>query len=317
VNAVEFDPVKLVPVYIFRGNDAYLKDGVINKLRDVISADEWGVGFLRFEEDSDVSDVVAAADTFSFFGDKKVIFYAPQKNFKLSESDKTALAEYCKNPCETTVLFIEDSGGNFKFLDRYAEIIQCSNPGDVFIGRWLKNLFMLKGTEIKSDAADALIKYCGSDMMRISVEVEKLMSYTENTAVTLKDVADCVTPDTETQVFELTDCLSKKDNKRSVIIYNILMARGEAPAFLLSIITTQFRRIMHVMLSDLNDGELASLFGIKEYPIVLARRLSGNFTKLKVKKIVDNLTLNEYLFKSGAISERAALDLSFSYLLTV
>ncbi|MDR3263059.1 MAG: DNA polymerase III subunit delta [Clostridiales bacterium] len=317
MNALEFDVKELYPLYILRGGDAYLKDGVIKKIKSILPSESFDIDYIRFEEDAKVSDIVSAADTFSFFESKKVIYFRAAYGGKLAEADKTLLAEYAKNPCAATVLVIDDGASLFKFLEKYAQIVVCDFPGEGFVARWLKNLLTAKGYDIEPSAASLLIKYCGTDMMKIHVEAEKLTSYASGRIVRDSDVTECVAPDTEFQVFELTNYLAKKDNKNSVRIYNILIGRGEAPAFLLSMITSQFRRILHTMLSDLSDGELAALFKAKEYPITLARRLSANFTKLKVKKIVDNLALNEYLFKSGALSEKAALELSFSYLLTI
>jgi DNA polymerase-3 subunit delta len=316
LNAVEFDITDLCPVYIVRGGDAYLKDGVIKKLKSIVPPDLLDINYLRYEEDAAISEVVSNADAFSFSGEKKLIVYKAPQNGKISENDKNRLAEYAKNPCETTVLVLDDDNSVFKFLDSYAEIVSAAKPGEIFITRWVKNLFLRDGFSVDSQAAETLVRYCNSDMMRIGVESEKLKSYAKDTNIRHADILDCVAPDAEMQVFELTNYLAKNDKKNSVRIYNILLARGESPSFLLSMMTSQFRRIMHVMLSDIGDAELAAIFKIKEYPIVIARRLSSNFTKLRVKKILDNLIESEYLFKSGVIGEKSALELSFSYMLT-
>jgi DNA polymerase-3 subunit delta len=301
-----------------RGGDAYLKDGVISKLKSLVPDESLAVNYLRFEEDAKVSDITAAAGTFSFFEEKKIILYAAPQNAKMSESDKSVLAEYCKNPCETTVLVIDDDGGFVKFLDKYAEKLDCSPPDNAFISRWLKNSLAKSGFSIDNSAVETLVRFCNCDMMRLDTEVKKLTAYAAaQKNVTAADVSACVAPDAELQVYELTNCLSKRDNKKSVEIYNILVGRGESPAMLLSMMTSQFRRIMYALLSPLGDSELAALFKVKEYSIVVARRMSANFSKLKLKRILDNLTLSEYLFKSGVISDRAALELSFAYLLTI
>jgi DNA polymerase-3 subunit delta len=292
-----------------------LKDGVIKKLKGVIPPDLLDINYLRYEEDASVSEILANADAFSFSDEKKVVVCKAPQNGKISENDKNKLAEYAKNPCETTVLVIEDDNSVFKFLDKYAEIVSTASPGEAFITRWVRNLFLRDGFSVDSQTAETLVRRCNLDMMRIGVESEKLKSHADGKEIRYDDVLECVAPDAEMQVFELTNYLAKKDKKNSVRIYNILLERGEPPAFLLSMMTSQFRRIMYVMLSELGDSELAAIFKIKEYPIVVARRLSSNFTKLRVKKILDNLVESEYLFKSGVISEKSALELSFSYML--
>ncbi|MDR2090921.1 MAG: DNA polymerase III subunit delta [Clostridiales bacterium] len=317
MNAVEFDADNPCPVYILRGGDAYLKDVVIKKLKGVIPVDLVDMNYLRYEEDASVSEIVSNADAFSFSGEKKVVVYRPPKSGKISDDDKNRLAEYVKNPCETTVLVLDDDNSVLKFLDKYAEIVSAASPGEAFVVRWVNNLFLRDGFSIERQAAETLVRHCNFDMMRIGVESEKLKNYAETKNIRALDVAECVAPDTEMQVFELTNYLAKKDNKNSLRIYNILLNRGESPAFLLSVIVSQFRRIMHAMLSDLSDAELSAVFKVKEYPITAARRLSANFTKLRVKKIVDKLIECEYLFKSGAVNEKAALELSFAYMLAV
>ncbi|MDR3293655.1 MAG: DNA polymerase III subunit delta [Clostridiales bacterium] len=315
INAIEFDKNDPCPVYLLRGGCAYLKDGVIGALKSLIPEDMTEVDYLRFDDEAKIPELLAAADTFSFLGGKKLIVYKAPSLSKLAEADKASLLAYCKNPCDGTILVIDDEGQIFKFLEKHAEIIHCEPPNEAFVQRWLKNLLTAKGCGIESSALDTLIRYAGADMTRLNIEAAKLAAFADGREIRFADVAACVVPETEMQVFELTDSLSRRDSKNSVRIYNALLDRGEAPAFLLSIITNQFRRILHTMLSDLTDAELAVFFKIKEYPIVLARRTSKNFTKLKIKKIVDQLTLSEYLFKSGAVGEKAALEMAFAYLL--
>jgi DNA polymerase III delta subunit len=74
---------------------------------------------------------------------------------------------------------------------------------------------------------------------------------------------------------------------------------------------------MYSALSTLNDYELASEFNVKPYSITVSRKLAAGFSKLGLKKIVDRLALLEYRFKSGVMSDKSALELAFTYLLTI
>ncbi|MDR2046852.1 MAG: DNA polymerase III subunit delta [Clostridiales bacterium] len=319
LNAVEFEANDLRPVYILRGGDAYLKDVVLGRIKNAVP-DDSGINYIRFDDGAGIRELVAEAETFSFLGGKKALVYKAPQGAKISDGDKNLLADYVKAPCETTVMVLDDDAGAFKFADKYAEIITCGGLEPALVMRWLKNSLQRRGFSIDASVAETLIKYCNGDMLRIRGEADKLMCFAAERSeknIALADVNECVAPDTETQVFELTDRLAKKDGKNAVGIYGILLERGETPSFLLSLITSQFRRIMHAKLSSLADAELAAAFKVKEYSIVIARRLSANFSNLALKKIIDKLTMCEYLFKSGTISEKAALDLSFSYILTV
>lgn len=125
-----------------------------------------------------------------------------------------------------------------------------------------------------------------------------------------------VAPDTEFQIYELTNALSRGDNKKVLAVYNALLARGEKGATLLSLLENQYRRVFHTALNQgKRDEEIAAYFGVKPYSVKVARDVAARYTQQSLKKIVDMLTELEYSFKSGKMTDTEAVDYAVSYLI--
>ena len=83
----------------------------------------------------------------------------------------------------------------------------------------------------------------------------------------------------------------------------------------LGLITNHFRRLFFIAVSEMENGELASLLGVKEYAIIKARGQIKNFSKLQLKKIYALLEKVDYMIKSGRmLAQNALYFLVFSIL---
>ena len=86
---------------------------------------------------------------------------------------------------------------------------------------------------------------------------------------------------------------------------------------MLTTLTTQFRRMLHVALNkNMDKKTIAGYLGISDYAVSKTISLASKFNAIKLKSIVDRLEELEYEFKSGKIySADQALFIGVTYAL--
>lgn len=90
------------PCYLLYGDEAYLRLQNKDKLVKAMGVDGASMNFTRYEGDGcNPAEIIDMAETMPFLSDKRVILVENSGFFK---SGCPELAEYLKNPSETTFL---------------------------------------------------------------------------------------------------------------------------------------------------------------------------------------------------------------------
>lgn len=305
----------LKAAYFIKGDDLYLVDYAKSVLKSLVTdgADE-EFAVEVFEDFSEPDEILAVLDTPSFFSELKLVLVkeASKANDKLIER----LGAYLADPNPSSVLAVVVSDDSFKSLYKAGEQVVCNHPDAPEASRFVVSEVQKNGFEITPPAVRLLVEYTARDLARANSELWKLYAFSENKKITDADVKALVAPDTEFQIYELTNALSRGDNKKVLAVYNALLARGEKGATLLSLLENQYRRVFHTALNQgKRDEEIAAYFGVKPYSVKVARDVAARYTQQSLKKIVDMLTELEYSFKSGKMTDTEAVDYAVSYLI--
>ena len=95
------------PVYLFYGEEAYLKHQYKNKLKNALLPEDDTMNFSRFEgKGTEIPKVIDLAETMPFFADRRVILLENTGFFK-NKAD--ALADYMGSlPDYLVLIFVEE-----------------------------------------------------------------------------------------------------------------------------------------------------------------------------------------------------------------
>jgi DNA polymerase-3 subunit delta len=130
---------------------------------------------------------------------------------------------------------VENADGS---IERYDRIM----PGDV--PRWINGRAKLAGVTLRPDALDALSTALGGDTERIENELAKLAAWANGQPVTGDDVRELVSGAIESDVFELTKSVVRRDVRAAAPLLERLLAEGNAPQQLLALLLWQFRVLL-------------------------------------------------------------------------
>jgi DNA polymerase III delta subunit len=130
---------------------------------------------------------------------------------------------------------VENAGGN---VERYDRLLPPDMP------RWIAARAKLAGVTLRPDALEALASALGPDTERIENEVTKLAAWANGEAVAGPDVRSLVSGAIESDVFELTKAVVRRDVRSAAPLLEHLLAEGNAPQQLLALLLWQFRVLL-------------------------------------------------------------------------
>ena len=294
----------IASVYLVEGDDFYLFDKALAMIKNAcqITMDEFNETIFD-DESFSLEKLFNATEMLPMIDPKRLVVL---KGGSVKESDKKKLEELLLKIPKSTCVVILDYNKNFEFLKRSFTLVDAGRMDRETVKKLVIAYLSREGKQMSAEALDTLIDATNGYLTKIMTELKKLCYYEPHEAlITKKMVDELVTKDIEYSVFELTEALSKKDGDKALKLLKLM----EKDAGVFSLISNHFRRLFYSSISDLTNGELAKLLGVKEFAIVKARQLARGFSKAQLKKINSMLEEFDYLVKSGKMLISNALHL--------
>ena len=235
------------PVYLFYGEEAYLKQQYKNRLKDAVLPEGDTINLSIYSgKGIDVEEMIAQADTMPFFAEHRLLLIEDSGFFKNANQQ---LADYIPSiPEGTIMLFVESEvdkrGKLYKAVNKKGSVVEFTAQNEQTLTRWI--LGILK-SEKKMITSGAMKLFLGTDMERIRQELEKLICYCmEKESITEEDVAVICSEQTENKIFDMINAMAEKKQKKAMELYYDLLALKEPPMRILYLITRQFNLLMQV-----------------------------------------------------------------------
>lgn len=310
------------PVYLLKGSDGYLRREVVRTLQETVPAEARELCLEEYGDDDDIYSVIANLSTVSMFGDRKVVYLRRQKD--LSDREKKMLEDYVADPADTAVLLIDDKGQNYIRIAKKCVVVDCSQVSEEEVKKYVGAVVRESGATMKDGALSLLYSYCAGDLGRIISEAQKLISYAEvGHEITANDVEQLVVADVDYKMYEMASAFTDGKTDKALEILAGFRAKGESPIRLLYNITSAYRRVFHLAISDLPTAQQAAALDMSERAVEFNRRMIAQNKKkisgyvVKLKEVVEYLYELEYKFKSGVISDESALNMAVAKLMAV
>src|SRR5439155_157491 len=110
--------------------------------------------------------------------------------------------------------------------------------------RWIAARAKLAGVTLRPDALDTLASAVGGDTDRTENELGKLAAWANGEPVTASDVRALVSGAIESDVFELTKAVVRRDIRTAAPLLERLLGEGNAPQQILALLLWQFRVLL-------------------------------------------------------------------------
>jgi DNA polymerase III delta subunit len=178
--------------------------------------------------------------------------------------------------------------------------------------RWISARAGLHGVKLGADAVSALASAVGPDAERIEQEVQKLGAYAAGATVSAADVRTLVSGAIESDVFELTQAVVRKDPKVAIGTLERLLVEGNAVQQILALLLWQFRVLLFAsaMRSNADAERMAKAIRSTPFAIARATAFARRVTRADIVRAYEAIYAADQVIKTGrADSDVGALML--------
>ena len=229
---------------------------------------------------------------------------------KLSEVEKKKVLAILSRPnnTSTVIFFANMEGEEFSFL-KDATKIDCQRLNQSMCEGFIADRSKKLNVQITKEAATLLTELTIRNLGKIDTELNKLALFVADKGIIeVGDVQASVKQELEYQIYEISDLLASKKITRAMQIVNDLIAKKEEATTILSMLTSNFRRLYYAKISPDDNATLARNLGVKEYAIKIAREKQAKLGAMALKNINEMLLETDYMIKSGKMPADLALN---------
>lgn len=303
-------------IYLLYGEEAYLKKQYRKKLQDALVGPEDTVNINIYEgKNISVKELIDQGETMPFFAQRRLLVVEDSGFFKAASPE---LAQYLENVPETTYfLFVEEEvdkrGKLFKTVKSKGRAVEFTKQTEDTLQRWILGILKRENKNITRSTLELFMEKAGTDMKNISMELEKLLSYTVGREViTSEDVEAVCTTQTTSKIFEMVNNIAEKKQKQALDLYYDLLALKEPPMRILYLITRQFNLLLQVkeLRAQGYDGNaIATKMGVQSFIVRGLLRQVEYFTPGQIRVMVEACVSTEEAVKTGNLNDKLAVEL--------
>lgn len=301
------------PIYFFMGEEAYYIDKLTEFIEENI-LQEHEKDFNQtviYGRDATIEDIISTAKRFPMMADRQVVIVKEAQDL-IRTIDK--LESYIENPQPTTVLVfaykyktLDKRKKTAKLIAKHGVLYESKKLYDNQVGDWIKRTLSSKGYGIEPKANAILVEFLGTDLSKISNELDKLkIILPKGHTFTANDIEENIGFSKDFNNFELRKAIGEKNQLKAYkIIDNFAQNPKDNPIVLTTGLVFGFfsQLLQYHGLKDKNPKNVAAVlkvnpYFLKDYDVALK-----NYPMKKVSAII--ATLRDIDVKSKGVGANA------------
>jgi DNA polymerase-3 subunit delta len=305
---------KFGPLYLFIGSEDFLIDGCVDQIVDQLVPKE-SRGFnldVVYGSKADPKDVVAHASSFPMMGERRVVVVKEFEKLVATEKSKEIVGNYIQHPLETTCLVLVSPDPDlrrrpFAELKKAASIFSCNTLYDSEVPGWTTKRIQSKGKGASIDACRMLQAYVGNSLRALDNEIDKLVIFVgDRKEITTEDIALVVGASKDYTVFDLQNCIGKKNMKEALTVLSRMIESGESPQLIIVMLTRFFTTLLKI--SELHqrrvpESQFAAELRISPYFVKQYQEFHAAFSPAQIESAFRALLSADTTLKTTSTSD--------------
>lgn len=229
------------------------------------------------------------------------------------------MESYFENPTPTTILIIAHKHKKadarkkwFKDIKKNGIVYESKKLYENQVDAWIINYLRKEGYTIEPKAAMLLVEFLGSDLGKISKELEKLAIVIEKGSnITASDVEENIGISKDYNAFELNNAIAARDILKANKIINYFEQNPRATHItaLIPLIFSFHERLLKAHFSGINTNNVRDLMSNLKVSYPAAIEIQRALKIYSRKKVAKNIAiLQEYDLKSKGINPGPGTD---------
>ena len=284
------------PIYFLMGDEPYYIDKISDFIEENV-LDETEKGFnqqVMYGRDVAIEDIVGAAKRYPMMAEKQVLIVKEAQD--LSRTIEK-LVSYAENPQPTTVLVL-----NYKYkkLDKRKKLYKSiAKHGILFeskklyenqVSDWIRRVLSGKKYQIEPKASLMLVEFLGTDLSKISNELNKLMLVLpKETTINATHIEENIGISKDFNNFELRKAIGEKNviKANRIINYFAENQKNNPLVMTISLLNSFFTQLLLFHgLENKSKSSVASGLGVSPYFVDEYFEAARNYPMRKVAQII-------------------------------
>lgn len=299
-------------LYLFYGEEDYLKDYYTKSIRECISPDG-GEDFnvLCINNNFDLTFFENFVNSPPVFSDKKICIIKNTGILKsISETEKERIKDALSNIMDYLVIVfneqvIDKKGSLYKLISKEGKVIEFKYQKEVDLENWVRRFLQKEKMSMSQSDITYFLASVNSAMYDILSEITKLVNYKRSEKVITKEDIDLVTTKSvESKVFDMINYVQKNDMEKAYKLLDDLKILKTEPVMLVSLIFSEFSKIrkLKLLMDKMPANQALSEVGIRFFGNEYIRKAKEIPLK-KIDEIIFNCQRCDYEIKSGLIDK--------------
>ena len=323
----ELKQEKLHSIYLFYGEETYLLENAVKKIKKIFGDLILGINYIQINE-TNVNGLISDIETPAFGYDKKLIIVKNSNILKKEKKSNTKsntdlqkkISEYIKENIktidQTTVLiFIEEELIKCDLTNTIQELGEVCNferLKPIELKKRLKTICNMYQVNIDENTLQYFIETCGTNMQVLINEIRKLIEYEgKNGTIKKEDIDKLSIKELESRIFDLTDNLGKRDITKVLEMLKELLYNKEPIQKILVTLYNHLKKLYMSNLAEKYNRNIAECLKLKPNQMFLVtkyKKQSEFFKEKELRKILQELIDLDYNYKNGLIDINIGLE---------
>ena len=279
-------------LYLLHGEETYLRDHYLGKLRSLLLTGGMGTFNLHEIPAREMSPrrLEEALDCLPMMAERTLVLVTDFDLFKAGEKDREEYIRLLGDlPDYVCLVFVYDlipykGDARTKLAGAIRQngvVVNFARQDQGDLVDWVRRRFRALGKDIDSRLALDLIFLCGDLMTNLIGEIEKVGAYAKGQRITRGDIDAVATPQLDAVVFRMTDAIGEGKFDRAAAVLGELYQMQEPPIKIMWSLGRQMQQLYSsrlVMEQGKGAQYLAGLWGLKPYPVEKLMGAARRFT---------------------------------------
>jgi len=285
------------PIYFLMGEEPYYIDKISEFIEEnILSEEERGFNqMVLYGRDVEIGEIIDNAKRFPMMADRQVIIVKEAQDLSRVIEN---LATYATNPLSSTVLVL---CYKYKKIDKRRALYKAinKNGGLVYeskklyenqVADWIRRVLAGKKYQIENKASNMLVEFLGSDLSKISNELDKLMVILPSgSKITAEAIEKNIGISKDYNNFELRKAVGERDVLKVNRIINYFAHNQKANPLIMtiSLLNSFFTKLLIFhSLNDKSKNSAARALGVSSFFISDYVVAAKNYPMRKVSMVI-------------------------------
>jgi len=301
------------PIYFLMGEEPYYIDKISEYIEEnVLSEEEKGFNqMVLYGRDVSIEDIVDNAKRFPMMAERQVMIVKEAQDLSRTIENLTS---YVNNIQPSTVLVIcykyktiDKRKKLYKAVQKVGLVYESKKLYENQVADWIRRVLAGKNYKIDTKATLMLVEFLGTDLSKISNELNKLMVVLpENSTITPKSIEENIGISKDYNNFELRKAIGERNVVKANKIINYFGQNQKANPLVvtISLLNSLFTQLLiYHSLKDKSKNSVVKALGVSPFFVTDYSVAAKNYPMRKVSQVIS--LLREADVKSKGVGANA------------